>query len=195
MATTPRDPGRDLDEPPPAPDEGLARAARTRTPLVGPGGHPFHPLVASVAVAAWAFSVAFDLASFVADQAWAYTRAAYVLTGLGVVVGAGAALLGLVDLLGVPRGTRAFRFGVRHLVAMDLALGLFAVSFVIRRGSDFAQTDPVDVVPFLLSLGGLAALATGVGLGHQLAYRFGVRVNVGPPRREGFEPDAAADRP
>jgi uncharacterized membrane protein len=154
--------------------------------LAGPNGHPFHPLVAGVAVAAWGASVAFDLLSHVADQAWAYARGAYVLTGAGVGIGVVAAVLGLIDLLGVPRGTRAFRHGVRHLVAMDVALACFAISFALRRRSDFAVHDAVEPLPFLLSLVGLAALATGVWLGHQLAYGYGVRVSTAEVRREGF---------
>lgn len=171
----------------------MAQAARSQTSLAGPNGHPFHPVLAGVAVAAWAFSVAFDLGSFASDEAWAYTRGAYVLTGIGVGLGIAAAVLGLVDLLGVPRGTRAHRLGVRHLLAMDLTLALFAVSFVLRRDSDFAQTEAVDPLPFALSLLGFATLAIGVWFGHRLAYVHGVRVNVGAARRAGFERVATPD--
>jgi uncharacterized membrane protein len=184
---TPPEP-TELDITPPPPEEGLNQAARPRSFVAGPSGHPLHPAVASVAVAAWVFSAVFDLGSFVAEDAWAYTRGAYVLTGIGVGAGIVAAVLGLIDLLGVPAGTKAHRLGIRHLVAMDATLACFALSFVLRRGSDFVETEAVDPLPFALSLLGLVTLATGVWLGHRLAYGYGVRVNTDDDRRRGFDP-------
>lgn len=178
------------DEPVLSPDEGLAQAARPGGVWAGPYGRPFHPLVAAVAVGAWVCAFGFDLVSQVADTAWVYARGAYVLTGMGVGVGLVASVLGLADLVRVPRDTPAWRTGIRHLLCMDACLVLFAVSFLIRRSSDFAWHDPVAPAPLLLSVAGLGVLAAGTWLGLRLAHTYGVRVAVDEDRRRGFEPDA-----
>lgn len=176
-------------EPPPPPAEGLASASRPRSRWAGPHGHPFHPLVAAVAIGAWVLALPFDLISFVADTAWVYVRGSWLLTGMGVGAALVAALLGLVDLLGIPRGTVAWRAGIRHLLWTDAALVLFAASFVLRNESDFPFHDAVDVAPFVLSLLGLGAVAVGAWLGQRMTYQLGVRVADLDDRLAGFEPD------
>ncbi len=174
-------------EPSVSPAEALAVASRPAGPWAGPYGRPFHPMVAAVAVGAWVCAFGFDLISQVADTAWVYARGAYVLTAAGVGVGVVAAMLGLADLVRIPRDTRAFRTGVRHLLSMDACLVLFAVSFLVRRTSDFEWHDPVAIVPMGLSVVGLAVLAVGVWLGARLSYTYGVRVALEPDRLRGFE--------
>lgn len=171
---------------PPLPAEGMALASRPGSVFAGPAGHPVHPIVGAVAIGAFVGSVGLDLGSFVADPAWAYAKAAYVLGGFGVVVGVLAALSGLTDLVRVPRGTIAFRTGIRHLLLMDATLAAFAVSFVLRRGSDFAVSDSPDGVAVALSVLGFVTLAVGAWTGLRLTYTHGVRVRAGDHRLEGF---------
>lgn len=167
--------------------EGLAQAARPAGVWVGPYGRPFHPLVAAVAVGAWVCAFAFDLISQVADTAWLYARGAYVLTGIGVGAGLVAAMIGLADLVRVPRDTPAWRTGIRHLLFMDACLVLFTVSFLLRRSSDFEWHDPVAPAPFLVSIFGLGGLAAGAWLGARLAHTYGVRGALEQDRLRGFE--------
>lgn len=169
--------------------EGLEQAARPAGPWAGPYGRPFHPVIAAVAIGAWVCALGFDLISQVADTAWVYARGAYVLTAAGVGAGLVAAMVGLADLVRVPRDTPAFRTGIRHLLCMDACLVLFAVSFLIRRGSDFEWHDPVAPLPFAISLLGLVLLAAGVWLGTRLAHTYGVRTAVDEDRLRGFEVD------
>jgi uncharacterized membrane protein len=177
---------------PPTPEQGVLIASRPRSPVSGPYGRPFHPMIAAVAIGAWVCSFGFDLISQVADTAWVYARGAYVLVGVGVVVGVIAATVGLIDLVNLPRGTRAFRTGVRHLLAMDAALLAFAASFLVRRTSEFRWHDGVEPAAMALSVVGLVALAVGVWLGSTLSYRYGVRVAVDAERRDGFETGGAS---
>ncbi|MCB1017790.1 MAG: DUF2231 domain-containing protein [Acidimicrobiales bacterium] len=176
--------------PPPSPREGLERSARPATGWTGPYGRPFHPLLAAVAIGAWVCALGFDAISQVADTAWLYARGAYVLTGAGVAVGVVAAMVGLADLVRVPRDTPAFRTGVRHLLAMDASLVLFAISFLVRRSSSFEWHDPVAPLPLALSVVALATLGVGAWLGLRLAHTYGVRVAVDEDRLRGFEVDA-----
>ena len=162
-----------------SPDDAMAQAARPAGLWAGRYGRPIHPIVASVAIGAWVCAFGFDLISLVADTAWVYARAAYVLTAVGVGVGAVAAMIGLADLVRVQRDTPAFQTGVRHLLAMDACLVLFAASFLVRRTSDFAWHDPVAPLAMGLSIIGLVVLAAGVWLGTRLAYTYGVRVRDG----------------
>lgn len=173
------------------PDEAMAQAAEPAGWWAGRSGRPLHPVVAAVAIGAWVCAFGFDLISQVADTAWVYARAAYVLTAAGVAVGAVAATIGLVDLVRIQRDTPAFRTGVRHLLVMDGCLVLFAVSFLIRRTSDFEWHDPVGVAPMGLSILGLVLLGVGVWFGTQLAYGYGVRVALDEDRRRGFEVEPA----
>lgn len=180
------------------PAEALAHAARPAGIWAGRYGRPLHPIVASVAIGAWVCAFGFDLVSQVADTAWVYARGAYVLTGAGVAIGAVAATIGLADLVRIQRDTPAFRTGFRHLLVMDGCLVIFAVSFLIRRTSDFVWHDPVALLPMALSIAGLVLLAVGVWFGTTLAYTYGVRVTVDEDRRRGFavEPSpAVAENP
>lgn len=176
------------DEPPPPPVEGLAQASRPRSRVGGPGAHPFLPVLLGTATGAWASALAFDAVSFVSSTEWVYARGAWLLTGIGVAVGLVASFAALSDLLGIPRGTIAFRVGVRRLLALDVALVLFTVSFLVRNASDFAFHDPSPVLAVVLSVLGLAALAVTHWLGGTLTYRYGVRVALDEERLEGFEP-------
>lgn len=160
--------------------EGSAETPPTE--LTSPGGRPLHPVIAAVAIGAWFCSFGFDLVSRVADTAWVYERGAYVLTAIGVVVGVVAATVGFADLVQIPRETRAFHVGVRHLVCMDSCLVLFTASLMIRRSSDFEWHAGVGVVPMGLSIAGLMVLGAGVRLGSRLTYTHGVRVASHPDR-------------
>jgi uncharacterized membrane protein len=176
------------DGPPPPAAEGMAQASRPSTWLAGPAGHPFQPILVALAMGAWVSSFGFDLISLVADTAWVYARGAWVLTGLGT----GAALVGafaaLLDLLGVPRGTVAFRCGVRRLLTLDAALFCFAVSFLVRNGSDFEFHDHAPTLAIALSVLGLVALAATTWLDGTMTYTYGIRVATDEERQKGFEP-------
>ena len=94
-----------------------------------------------------------------------------------------AALFGLMDLLAIPRGTKAFGTGLIHMTLNLAVVVLFVVNFAIRasHGSEDAST-----VGFVLSLVALAILGISGGLGGKLAYRYGVRVASEDVQSEGF---------
>lgn len=176
--------------------EARRLAAKVPTsPAAGPVGGPLHPLVVSIPIGAWVLSFAFDLAAHAANEEVVYARAAFWLIGAGVVGGVAAATTGALDLLAIPRGTRAWRTGVRHLVLSDLVLVLFVVSFLLRR-DDSLQAAGVGVMA--LSVVALALLAASAWLGLRLAFRYGVRVADEDTQRAGFAlvdatAEAAAD--
>jgi uncharacterized membrane protein len=154
--------------------------------LAGPYGHPFHPVLVTVPIGAWVASFIFDLASRWSDEPVVFAKGAYWLLGLGLVGALGAAVVGFLDLVAIPTGTRAFRTGLLH---MALNLGVVAVytgSFLLRGG----RLDRPDGVPgglIALSAAALAVLAVSGWLGGRLAYRYGVRVADEATQVEGYQ--------
>ena len=180
-------------EPPPAVNLPVQEAKRPRTLLAGPYGHPFHPILVTVPIGAWVASLIFDIAGgFTSgpsgadyaggDDVW--VKGAYWLIGIGIVGAIVAALFGLLDLLAIPRHTRAFRTGVTHMVINLTVVVLFAVSFLLRR--DHLDEGDATVSAVVLSIVGLALLGVSGWLGGKLAYRYGVRVADEATQAEGF---------
>ncbi len=173
------EPGPPVDE-----VEARRRSARAATsPLAGPVGQPLHPLLVGIPIGAWVLSFAFDLAAHAANEELVYARGAFWLVGAGIVGALAAGTAGVLDLLAIPRGTVAWRTGVRHLVLTDVVLVLFVVSFLLRR-DDSLQAAGVPVMA--LSVVALALLAVAGWLGVRLAHRYGVRVADEDTQRSGF---------
>jgi uncharacterized membrane protein len=152
----------------------LRRAKRPVTPLAGPYGHPFHPILVTVPIGAWVASLVFDLASRWAGEPEVFVKASFWLIGIGILGAVVAALFGLMDLLAITRGTAAFRTGLIHLGLNLVVVVLYAVSFALRR--DHLDEADVTVAAFVCSVVALALLGISGWLGGMLAYRYGVRV-------------------
>lgn len=178
-----------------ADDEVAARrraAKRPTTPLAGPPGQPLHPLLVGLPIGAWVMSFGFDLAAHAANEELVYARAAFWLVGAGIVGALLAGTFGVLDLLAVPRGTVAWRTGVRHLVLTDVVLVLFVLSFLLRR-DDSLQAASVPLM--LVSVVALALLAVAGWLGVRLAHRYGVRGADEATERTGYVLVAGAEPP
>ena len=161
-----------------------ARAKQPRTPLAGPYGHPIHPLLVTVPIGAWVAGFIFDIASHVAEDGKAFAEGAYWLIGLGVVAALLAAVFGLMDLLAIPRGTKAFRIGLTHMALNVTAVVLFAISFFVRAAGDYER--PASIGLIVLSIVALAILSVSGWLGGMMTYRYGVRVADDDTQREAF---------
>jgi uncharacterized membrane protein len=170
-----------------AEDELLRMPKRPTRPISGPYGHPFHPILVTIPIGAWVAGFVFDLVSRAvrpADAA-AWAQGAYWLIAIGVIGALLAAVFGLIDLLGVPRGTPAFRTGLLHLGLNLCVVGLFAASFAIRKAGD-TYDKPTSIGLIVLSAIALAALLVSGWLGGKMAYRYGVRVALEGDHAEGF---------
>jgi uncharacterized membrane protein len=162
------------------------RAKEPLSPLlVGPYGHPFHPILVTVPIGAWVCSVVLDVASRISADA-ALVDGARWLIGIGVVGALAAAAVGFLDFLTIPSGTTAHRTALVHM-ALNLAVtAAFAAGFVWRLGDDRSAT---GWGPLGLSLVSVAALAVSGSLGGRLAYRYGVRVADEATQLTGFARD------
>jgi uncharacterized membrane protein len=162
----------------------LSAAKRPVTPLAGPYGHPFHPILVTVPIGAWVVSLVFDIAAAYSGEPEMFVKGAFWLIGAGILGAVVAALFGLLDLLAIPRATPAFRTGLIHMALNLTVVALFAVSFGLRRG----HLDEADatVGAVVLSVVALALLGVSGWLGGKLSYRYGVRVADEATQAEGF---------
>jgi len=155
------------------------------TPLAGPYGHPFHPILVTVPIGAWIASLVFDLASHAVDDPSFLSRGAEWLIAVGIIGAVAAAIFGLLDLLTIPRGTRAFSTGLLHM-GLNLAVTAgFIINFAWRQASD-TDNGATPAGPLVLSIVCLLALGASGYLGGTLAYHYGVRVADEETQAEGF---------
>ncbi|WP_202867926.1 DUF2231 domain-containing protein [Kribbella pittospori] len=59
----------------------------------------------TVPIGGWVASVVFDIVAFTGNDEKVFAEGAYWLIGIGVIGAVLAAVFGLMDLLGIPRGT------------------------------------------------------------------------------------------
>jgi uncharacterized membrane protein len=159
------------------------QAKRPRSILAGPYGHPFHPVLVTVPIGAWVASLVFDLAALWSDEAEVFAEGAYWLIGIGIIAALAAAVFGTIDLLGIPKGTRAFTTGRIHAGLNVAVVGIFVVDFLVRRSRGYEETGGL---PLLLSVVALLLLGASGWLGGKLAYHYGVRVADEETQAEGY---------
>jgi uncharacterized membrane protein len=163
----------------------MERAKQPISVMAGPYGHPFHPILVTVPIGAWVAGLVFDVASHFSSSPGFLTEGARWLIGIGVIGALGAAVLGLMDLLAIPKGTKAFRTGLIHM-GLNLAVTLaYAVNF-LWRGSVGSNANAVAAGPLTLSIVSLLALGASGYLGGKLAYHYGVRVASEVVQAEGY---------
>jgi uncharacterized membrane protein len=153
--------------------------------LAGPYGHPFHPILVTVPIGAWAASLVFDIASHVVAAPAFLTQGSQWLIAIGVIGACAAAVVGFLDLLAIPTATPAFRTALLHM-ALNLSVTLAYIVNFVWRHSDSEAVAPVDVGPVVLSVISFAALGISGWLGGKLSYRYGVRVARDDDQAHGF---------
>lgn len=137
-------------------------------------GHPIHQMLIVFPLGLLGASLFFDLIALGTGRP-ALMQAAFYMIAAGIVSGLAAALFGLIDFLGIPGGTRAKRIGLLHGVGNVIVVGLFALSWWLRRPNPSAP----GTVPVVISAVAVAiALVTG-WLGGELVDRLGVGVDDG----------------
>ncbi|MGI8721547.1 MAG: DUF2231 domain-containing protein [Geodermatophilaceae bacterium] len=171
-------PNQNLSDP-----EGLRRAKRPKSPLAGPYGHPFHPLLVTVPIGAWVAVLIFDIIAMVSDESEVFAEGAYWLILIGIIGALAAALFGLMDLLTIPRGTKAFKTGITHMVLNLTVVALFVINFFVRMIQGYEEVTALELI---LTIIALVILGASGWLGGMLAYHYGVRVADEATQAEGF---------
>jgi uncharacterized membrane protein len=86
-----------------------------------------------------------------------------------------AAVFGLMDLIRIPRRTRALRFGLAHLALNLTVVGMYVGNFAWRHDSYYESTR-VQTGQLVLSAAAIGLLMISGWIGGMLTYRYGVRV-------------------
>jgi uncharacterized membrane protein len=94
-------------------------------------GHGLHPMLIVFPLGLLATSVAWDICHLATGRPmWGVVAFWTILAGvIGALL---AAVPGFIDWLGIPRGTRAKRVGLYHMVLNLAVLGLFLISLAAR---------------------------------------------------------------
>lgn len=137
-------------------------------------GHPVHPMLIVFPLGLLATAVIFDVIFLIsAHGQWALVS--YYMIGAGVIGGLAAAVFGWLDWIAIPSGTRAKRIGLWHGLLNVAVLGLFAVSWFLRRENP--ALPPTGAV--VAGLAGAAVTVIAAWLGGELVDRLGVGVYEG----------------
>ena len=137
-------------------------------------GHPVHPMLIVFPLGLLSTAVIFDIIYLVSSNPQ-WTVVAYYMIGAGVIGGLAAAVFGWLDWVAIPSGTRAKRIGLWHGVGNVVVLGLFILSWVLRR--DTPEMPPTGAI--VAGLAGLILALVTSWLGGELVDRLGVGVDDG----------------
>ena len=137
-------------------------------------GHPVHPMLIVFPLGLFSTAAAFDII-YLVTSAVRWTEVAFYVVGAGLVGGIAAAVPGWVDWAAIPARTRAKRVGLVHGVGNVIVLGLFALSWMLRR-HDPSQPPTGAIVAGVL---GVVLISATAWLGGELVERLGVGVDDG----------------
>lgn len=141
------------------------------------GKHPIHPILVAFPIGLWIFSLVCDLIFLLGWGGLVWKDVAYYTMAGGIVGALLAAVPGLVDLLSLS-DPKVKKIGVWHMSINLLAVGLFAVNFLLRGGATAEAK-----LPLVLSVIGVVLIGISGWLGGEMVYVHGVAVE--PQRSPG----------
>lgn len=131
-------------------------------------GHPLHPMLVTLPIGLWVFSLVCDFVSLSnGDARWETT--AYFTLGGGIVGALLAAVPGLLDFLGL-HDARERRVATTHLILNLAIVVIQAINFWLRSQPDYSGSG----LPVWISIIAIAALLVSGWLGGQLVHVLGV---------------------
>lgn len=156
--------------------ERVQHAKEPLSPVAGPYGHPFHPILVTIPIGAWVSSLVFDIAGMMSEEVTrAYFLGARWLIGIGIIAAIVAAVFGLMDYTRVSPRTAAKRSALTHMSLNVLVLAMFVVGYLWRDSTEPAPLE-ASTGQLILTLAALVVLGVSGWIGGMLAYRYGVRV-------------------
>lgn len=141
-----------------------------------PIGVPTHPMFVHFPIALYAAVIVFDVMSIISPSPALVLAGTYLL--IGAFVGTGiAALLGLVDWLGMVRGSAKRRLATRHMIVQLITAAIFVVVFILRWSDRTAPE--AETLWLVLEVIAYLNLLVGNHIGGMLVYQRGMRVSTG----------------
>lgn len=138
-------------------------------------GHPIHPMLVTIPIGLWIFSLACDLIARGSSQPETWnTLALYTMVG-GIIGALAAALPGLVDLLSL-RDRPVFKTALAHMAINLVVVTLYVVN-AWTRANDSAPSG----MALGLSLAAIALLLVSGWLGGKMVYLGRVAVHDEEP--------------
>ena len=134
-------------------------------------GHPIHPMLVSIPIGLWIFSLVCDFVGMGAGANPAWRTVAFYCMGGGIVGALLAAVPGLIDLVSLPAGPRST--ALIHMGINLTVVALYVVNFWMRMG---APDKPGNLV--WLSLVSVLLLAVSGWLGGKMVYEHGIAVTM-----------------
>lgn len=128
-------------------------------------GHPIHPMMVSVPIGLWTFSLVADIMYLCKIGAHWETVSAYCMAA-GVISALAAAIPGFLDY-GQLRDHAPRRIGLWHMCLNLAAVALYSANFLLRYNNGFE----VQGMPFALSLVTFVALGISGWLGGEMIYK------------------------
>lgn len=137
-------------------------------------GHPIHPMLVSLPIGLWVFSLACDIAAhFSANPAVWKTVALYTIVG-GIIGALLAAIFGLIDLLSLPADIR--KTALTHMTINLVVVALYVINAWMRISSPDAGLGAAP--PVWLSVIAILLLLVSGWLGGKMVYKYGVAVDT-----------------
>ena len=138
-------------------------------------GHALHPMLVVFPIGLLATSVVWDVFYLTThNRSWGMISMATIVAG---VVGAlAAAIPGFIDWLAIPRGTRARKIGLYHMVLNLIVVGLFVASLGARLVTPEGY-EVAGVARMLPGWIGVVITAISAWLGGELVETLGISVS------------------
>jgi uncharacterized membrane protein len=137
-------------------------------------GHPLHPPLTDATIGIYTFATAASVLSALGVTDRNMTTAWWLALVIGLVVTAPTALTGLIDWLGITRGSPLWRTATIHLLAMVTATAFFLLAAIFGHG-DYVDGE-VTGGSLILTLIGFGMLTLGGWLGGTVVFVHGMRV-------------------
>ena len=135
-------------------------------------GHPIHPMLVTLPIGMWVFSLVADLVALRSATPDAWHAAAYYTMVGGIIGALAAAVPGLVDLLSLQDP------GVKSTAIKHMALNLTIVALYVVNAWGRASGAFSPTIALVLSLVAIAMLLVSGWLGGKMVYEAGVAVHA-----------------
>ena len=135
-------------------------------------GHPIHPMLVTIPIGLWIFSLVADLVGMRSANAQTWSTVAFYAMVGGIIGALAAALPGLVDLLSL-KDRDIKKTAVIHMSINLTVVALYAINAWTRYNNSVT-----DRVSLMLSILAVAMLAVSGWLGGKMVYLAGVGVDT-----------------